>query len=161
MLLLHYWTAEKVAAATRVFGTAVQKSLHAAGLAPEALKIVPVGRVLTNVEGKTLFECLRDNSLTKDDKKGICKQLKHLGEVLTNEGHVHGDLHSSNIIVAANNKLCVSPSCSESGTLSSAPHPPPTVCGVLAGPRLAPFEGAGGKTEKKLINQPEITLFLH
>jgi hypothetical protein len=45
MLLLHYLTAEKVAAATRVFGTAVQKSLHAAGLAPEALKIVPVGRV--------------------------------------------------------------------------------------------------------------------
>ena len=37
------------------YGTAVQKSLHAAGLAPEALKIVPVGRhALTNVEGKTL-----------------------------------------------------------------------------------------------------------
>ena len=91
------------------YGTAVQKSLHAAGLAPEVLKTVPVGSVwsaciMTNVEGKTLFECLRDNSLTKDDKKGICKQLTHLGEVLTNEGHVHGDLHSRNIIVAANNK---------------------------------------------------------
>ena len=41
------------------------------------------------------------------------------------------------------------------------PPTPPTVCGVLAGPRLAPVEGAGGKTEKKLINHPEITLFLH
>ena len=41
------------------------------------------------------------------------------------------------------------------------PPTPPTVCGVLAGPRLAPVEGAGGKTEKKLINHPEIILFLH
>eukprot|EP00731_Ephydatia_muelleri_P001995 Em0001g1995a len=94
------------------YGIAVQRCLHNAGLAPEVLKEVKVGRVwsacvMTNVEGKTLFECLRDNSLTEDAKKDICKQLSCIKNVLTSEGYVHGDLRSSNIIVAANNKLCV------------------------------------------------------
>ena len=39
----------------------------------------------------------------------------------------------------------------------TSPHRPP----VYAGPRLAPVEVAGGNTEKRLINLPEITLFLH
>ena len=94
------------------YGIAVQRCLHNAGLAPEVLKEVKVGRVwsacvMTNVEGKTLFECLRDNSLTEDAKKDICKQLSCIKNVLTSEGYVHGDLRSSNIIVAANNTLCV------------------------------------------------------
>ena len=94
------------------YGIAVQQCLHNAGLAPEVLKEVKVGRVwsacvMTNVEGKTLFECLRDNTLTTDAKDYICKQLSNIKEVLTRKGYVHGDLHSSNIIVAANNRLCV------------------------------------------------------
>jgi len=62
---------------------------------------------MTNVQGKTLFECLRDNSLTEDAKEHICKQLSCIKDVLVEKRCVHGDLHSNNIIVAANNKLCV------------------------------------------------------
>ena len=91
------------------YGIDVQQCLHQKGLAPQVLKVEKVGRVwsvcvMTNV---VLFECLRDNTLTTDAKEDICKQLSYIKEMLTHEDYVHGDLYSCNIIVAANNRVCV------------------------------------------------------
>ena len=134
------------------YGIVVQQCLHDAGLAPEVLKVEKVGRVwsacvMTNVEGKTLFECLRDNSLTKDAKEDICKQLSCIKNVLTREGYVHGDLHSSNIIVAANNKLCVV-DFSWAGKSLDVSYPWSLNCSI----RWHPAVGRGQKTTFSLIS---------
>ena len=96
------------------YGIDVHQHLHSEGLAPEVLCVEKFGDVwsacvMTDVQGKTLFECIHEtnSSLTEEVKHKIYEQLRQIQVSLKNNNFVHGDLHSNNIIVTANNKLCV------------------------------------------------------